>query len=95
MDREDARDLINACVGESRIDVRATRFPKAEVLADIFSLTVNMRKEIPQLLDEHYGYFDALAPLIIELQKSYSTRKRATNAMDFDDLLEFSCGSGC
>ena len=88
MDREDARELINACVAESKIDVKATRFPKAEVLADIFSLAVNMRHEVPQILDEHYGYFESLAPQIIELQKSYAARKRATNAMDFDDLLE-------
>src|SRR5882724_7956148 len=38
MDREDARDLIDACLGESAIDMKATRFPKADVLADIFSL---------------------------------------------------------
>ena len=88
MDREDARDLINACVGESKIDVKATRFPKAEVLADIFSLAGNMRMEVPKILEEHYGYFEALAPQITELQKSYANRKRATNAMDFDDLLE-------
>src|SRR5215469_12857211 len=38
MDRDDARHLITACVAESEIDVKATRFPKAEVLSDIFSL---------------------------------------------------------
>src|ERR1700722_6023582 len=34
MDREDARDLINACVTDAAIDVKATRFPKGDVLAD-------------------------------------------------------------
>src|SRR5437868_6841483 len=29
LDREDAEDLIDACLGESKIDVKATRFPKA------------------------------------------------------------------
>ena len=47
-----------------------------------------MRQEVPKILDEHYGYFESLAPQITELQKSYAARKRATNAMDFDDLLE-------
>src|SRR5204862_1366502 len=41
MDREDARHLIGACVAESDLDVKATRFPKAEVLGNIFSLAVN------------------------------------------------------
>src|SRR5882757_7380933 len=46
MDREDAKDLIDACLGESGIDVKATRFPKAEVLADIFSFALNTRKTV-------------------------------------------------
>src|ERR1700687_4819037 len=57
MDREDAKHLINTCVAESEIDVKATRFPKAEVLGDIFSLAVNTHKSIPELLAEQYDYF--------------------------------------
>src|SRR5213593_2172086 len=30
MDREDARHLINTCLGEAEIDVKATRFPKPD-----------------------------------------------------------------
>src|SRR5690348_6221737 len=87
MDREDARDLIDACLGESAIDVKATRFPKADVLADIFSLALNTRKTIPQVLADQYGYFESLAPQIADLEQRYAARRRATNAMDFDDLL--------
>ena len=36
MDREDAKDMINACLGEAAIDVKATRFPKAEVFKRYF-----------------------------------------------------------
>ena len=87
MDREDAEDLVKACLGESDIDVKATRFPKAEVLADIFSMAVNMRKTVPEILAQQYDYFDELAPQIVALQTRYTERKRAANAMDFDDLL--------
>src|SRR6266513_880184 len=87
MDREDARHLISTCVAESDVDIKATRFPKAEVLGDIFSLAVNTEKSIPQILGEEYGYFDTLAPQIEEVWRRYTVRKRATNAMDFDDLL--------
>ncbi len=87
MDRDDAKHLINTCVAESDIDVKATRFPKAEVLGDIFSLAVNTHKSIPEILGTEYGYFDTLAPQIEAMQKSYITRKLATNAVDFDDLL--------
>src|SRR5689334_10586282 len=87
LDREDAKHLISTCVGESDIDVKATRFPKAEVLGDIFSLAVNTEKSIPQIIAEEYGYFDTLAPQIEDIRQRYAARKRATNAMDFDDLL--------
>src|SRR5213592_3683491 len=50
LDREDARHLISTCVAESAIDTKAIRFPKAEVLAEVFSMALNMQKEIPQIL---------------------------------------------
>jgi len=87
MDREDAQHLIATCIAESNIDVKATRFPKAEVLADVFSLALNTDQTIQQTLDSHYDYFAALAPQIAEVSRRYSERKRAANAMDFDDLL--------
>src|SRR5580692_8218454 len=87
LDRQDAEDLIKACLGESEIDVKASRFPKAEVLADIFSLAVNTRKTVPEILAQQYDYFESLAPQIADLGERYVARKRAANAMDFDDLL--------
>ena len=87
LDREDSKDLLKACIGESQIDVKATRFPKAEVLIEIFSLAANTRKTIAQLLDEQYDYFSMLAEQITSVHSRYEKRKRATNGMDFDDLL--------
>jgi DNA helicase-2/ATP-dependent DNA helicase PcrA len=87
LDREDAKHLISACVAESEVDVKATRFPKAEVLGDIFSLAVNTHKGIQEILREQYDYFEALAPQIADIRQRYAARKRAANAMDFDDLL--------
>src|SRR5512137_2047799 len=87
MDREDAKHLITTCVAESEVDVKATRFPKAEVLGDIFSLAVNTHRTIAELLAHQYGYFEHLAAQIAGIQQRYAARKQATNAMDFDDLL--------
>ena len=87
MDREDARELLKACVGEMDIDVKETRFPKADVLADIFSLAVNKEKSVADILEEQFGYFTHLAAPIAEAQRKYTARKQAANAMDFDDLL--------
>ena len=87
MDREDAKHLIATCVTEAEIDVKATRFPKPEVLGDIFSLALNKQKPVAEILGTEYGYFDTLAPQIEDVWKRYVARKLATNAMDFDDLL--------
>ncbi len=87
MDREDAKDLLQACVDEMQIDVKATRFPKADVLGDIFSLASNKEKPIPEILAEQFPYFSELSEQIAQVQVKYIARKRSTNAMDFDDLL--------
>ena len=87
LDREDARHLISTCLAESNVDVKAAMFPKAEMLADIFSLAVNTHKAVRQILEEQYDRFSHLAEQVADIQQRYATRKRATNAMDFDDLL--------
>src|SRR3989475_9076189 len=51
LDREDARDLIAACLDEAGIDLKDTEFPKPDVLGDIFSLAGNMEKPVPQILE--------------------------------------------
>ncbi|MBI3875818.1 MAG: ATP-dependent helicase, partial [Verrucomicrobia bacterium] len=87
LDREDSTDLLKACMDEANIDVKATRFPKADVLADLFSFAVNTGRTVEELLRGDYDYFSPLAPQIIALHRSFSERRRATNVMDFDDLL--------
>src|SRR5437660_8406116 len=64
LDREDARDLIAACVDEAEIDHKATGFPKADALADIFSLAINTEKSVAQILEASYPSFSPLAPQI-------------------------------
>jgi len=42
MDREDQKDLLESVIGSAAIDTGSFRFPKAEVLADMFSLAENI-----------------------------------------------------
>ena len=87
LDREDSKELLKAVLAEASIDTKATRFPKPDVLGDIFSMAVNTRQSIPETLAQHYDYFSMLAPQLEMLAGRYRDRKRATNVMDFDDLL--------
>ncbi|HMJ64313.1 MAG TPA: ATP-dependent helicase [Candidatus Binatia bacterium] len=87
LDREDARDLLKACIGESEADTKATRFPKADVLQEVFSFAVNTRTSVTELVAQQYQHFAVLANEIAKLEKKFQERKRAANVMDFDDLL--------
>src|SRR5438105_5960526 len=88
MDREDQKDLIATVVASSGIDPKEMRFPKADVLADIFSFVVNTERPMEDLLTEKFPYFLPLLEQIKDVQARYERKKKATNSLDFDDLLE-------
>lgn len=87
LDREDSAGLLNDCLAEAKIDTKAERFPKGDVLAEIYSLAVNTERSIERVLEEQYDYFQHLAPAIKTLRQAYRERKLMANAMDYDDLL--------
>ncbi|HEY1581535.1 MAG TPA: UvrD-helicase domain-containing protein [Chthoniobacterales bacterium] len=88
MDREDQKDLLNGVVASSGIDPKEIRFPKADVLADIYSFVVNTERPIEELLAEKFPYFLPLIEQIKDVHVRYERRKKSTNSLDFDDLLE-------
>src|SRR5438034_1341601 len=88
MDREDQKDLIDTVVAGAGIDPKEIRFPKGDVLAEIFSFVVNTEKPLEELLAEKFPYFLPLLDKIQDVQECYEKKKKATNSMDFDDLLQ-------
>src|SRR5438309_141690 len=88
MDREDQKDLIDAVVTSAGIDTKEIRFPKGDVLAEIFSFVVNTEKPLEELLAEKFPYFLPLLDKIHDVDERYEKKKKATNSMDFDDLLQ-------
>jgi DNA helicase II / ATP-dependent DNA helicase PcrA len=88
MDREDQKDLINAVVASAGIDPKEIRFPKGDVLAEIFSFVVNTETPMEELLAAKFPYFLPLLDKIKDVQARYEKKKKSTNSMDFDDLLE-------
>src|SRR5678816_3111763 len=61
LDREDSNDLLKTCLAASGVDIKATRFPKTEVLAEIFSMAASQRKPVGAILDLEHEDF---APLL-------------------------------
>jgi DNA helicase-2/ATP-dependent DNA helicase PcrA len=87
LDREDSKQLIQACIDAAKIEVTEVRFPKAEMLGDIFSMAVNTHLPIAAVLEKSYKAFAGYSETIARLQTAFQERKRQNNVMDFDDLL--------
>lgn len=76
LDREDAEDLISASLGEAGVDPKDKRFPKAQVLAEIFSLAANHRTNCGSILKSQFGYFTEFESWITKVGEIYLRRKR-------------------
>ena len=87
LDRDDQKSLLTAVVGGMEIDTKSRRFPKADVLATMFSLVENTGETLEEVIMHRYPYFDDWQEEIAKVQKGYVKRKLDTNSMDFDDLL--------
>src|SRR5580692_8264666 len=87
LDREDSKDLLQACLADMNIDQKAKHFPKPDVLGDIFSLAINKDLPVEDVLQEQFDYLVQVATPIAQAHANYQARKKTANAMDFDDLL--------
>ncbi len=87
MDREDQEDMIASILAREGLSTAERRFPKAEVLADIHSYSINTGAPVRKVLVEKYRYFIPLEPEIERVRTLYEARKKESNSMDFDDLL--------
>lgn len=89
LDREDARDLLNALIADAKIDTKKQRFPKGDVLGDIYSMAVNTGQSVANVIENMHPHFIGLTDTIAALQPKYQERKRKNRAMDYDDLLAY------
>jgi DNA helicase-2/ATP-dependent DNA helicase PcrA len=87
LDRDDQKSLLTGVVGGMDIDTSVRRFPKADVLATMFSLIENTGIDLKELIDSRYPYFEDWEEQIAEVHQGYTQRKLDTNSVDFDDLL--------
>jgi len=87
LDRDDQKSILNAVIGSLDIDTKQRRFPKADVLASIFSLIENTGAPLEEVIASRYDQFYHWIETIEQVRQGYIEKKQATNSMDFDDLL--------
>ena len=87
LDREDQEDMLASVLAREGLVTKDRAFPKAGVLADIHSYSINTGFPVRKVLGEKYHYFIHLEMEIEAVLNFYEGKKREANAMDFDDLL--------
>jgi DNA helicase-2/ATP-dependent DNA helicase PcrA len=89
LDRTDTADLMDLIRGELGLGEGERRFPRKETLADVYSRTVNARTRLTDVLEREYPWCADQAEGIRSIFERYTERKRAQDALDYDDLLLF------
>jgi DNA helicase-2/ATP-dependent DNA helicase PcrA len=87
LDDEDAKEMMESAISATGIKTLEKRFPKGDVLLDIYSFLINTRTPLELHLEENFPHFALYKDEIVTVFHRYRQRKREANAMDFDDLL--------
>ncbi|HEX9162083.1 MAG TPA: ATP-dependent helicase, partial [Thermoanaerobaculia bacterium] len=87
LDDEDAKEMMESAVSSLGIKTLERRFPKGDVLLDIYSFVLNTRTPLELHLEQNFPHFALYKEEMVGVFRRYKERKREANAMDFDDLL--------
>jgi len=88
LDNSDSEDLLSICRQEIIPKQTGKLFPKTRILQDILGLSINTRQHINSVINKKYPHLEEFAPNMQKIFKKYEKKKKDTNALDFDDLLE-------
>lgn len=87
LDSEDSLTLIKNCLQQAN-PPQDKYFPKPRVIHSIISLSANLCQGIRQIIEARFDYLKPEYISFIEFaSRAYQDRKKAINALDFDDLL--------
>ncbi|MFD2257013.1 ATP-dependent helicase [Luteolibacter algae] len=87
LDRDDQKSLMSGVLATCDIDTKQRRFPKPDVLISMFSLMANTNVSLEELIRVRYPYFGEWKEILETVRSKYIAKKRATNSLDFDDML--------
>ncbi|HEV8659735.1 MAG TPA: ATP-dependent helicase [Thermoanaerobaculia bacterium] len=87
LDDEDAKEMMESAVSSLGIKTLEKRFPKGDVLLDIYSFVINTHTPLELHLEQNFPHFALYKEEMVNVFRRYKERKREANAMDFDDLL--------
>ncbi|HEX7420157.1 MAG TPA: ATP-dependent helicase, partial [Thermoanaerobaculia bacterium] len=87
LDDEDSKEMMESAISSLGIKTLERRFPKGDVLLDIYSFVINTRTPLELHLEQNFPHFALYKEEMVNVFRRYKDRKREANSMDFDDLL--------
>ena len=87
LDEGDLRDVVALVRTETGVADGAVRFPRADTIAAIASRVANAQRPLSEVVDRAFPWCRDHLDGIREVLVGARDRKRAMNAVDFDDLL--------
>ncbi len=88
LDEEDQRDLIKMCVTDAKVKVEEKRFPAPALIGDLISMAFNTQRPLGTVVAERAPQFGLWVEELGRIRERYEAKKRAANAVDYDDLLK-------
>jgi len=89
LDTADAQTVINMIRDEWELNSRGRRFPNKATIAAIISKAINKCKSISDIVSSEYAHFEHETLTLEKFKLAYQQKKRAQQAMDYDDLLVY------
>ncbi len=87
LDSEDSKDILKLCLKGEGVDRTQKRFPSPAVIQSLISYARNAQVSLENLIGLKHPKWSAVSDTLVRVATEYNKRKKAANAMDFDDLL--------
>jgi DNA helicase-2/ATP-dependent DNA helicase PcrA len=87
LDSEDQRDLIKLAMADTKAFDRGTMAPQPAFVQAVLSYAFNVSRPLPDVIAERWPSLRPWESAIVATGRAFESRKRATNSLDYDDLL--------
>ena len=89
LDQGDTADMFGIVRTEEGFGERGKRFPRKETIASVYSRMVNSQSKLDDVLEHDYPWVSDHADDLKTIFAAYTSRKRRSHVLDYDDLLLF------
>lgn len=87
IDQSDSEDTIHLIRNSMKLDKSKKRFPQKATILNVYSMSVNKRSTIREILAADYPQFEVFSDDVEAIISQFEAYKKKHNLMTYDDLL--------